>query len=73
MVQLEDVISKAEKKPLHRHIVFPPGQEATELHILLYHCKGTLSLDGAVDAQQAALLGTDALFHFLPSGAESSC
>ncbi len=70
MVQLEDVISEAEKKPLHCHIAFSPGQETSELHILLDHCKGTLSLDRAVDAQQTAFLRADALFHLFPLAQE---
>jgi len=56
MIQLEDVIGKAEEKPLHRNIALPSGQETSKLHILFGHGKRTFCLDRAVDAQQTALL-----------------
>ncbi len=37
MVQLEDVIRKAEEGPFHSHIVLSPGEETAELHIFLGH------------------------------------
>ena len=55
MMQLEDIVSETEEKPFHGHIVFPLGEETSELHILLGHGKGTLGLNGTVDAQYAAL------------------
>ena len=36
------------------------------MHIFFGHGKGPLGLDGAVDAEQTALFGGDALLHFFP-------
>ena len=54
MVQLKEVIRKTEEKPFHGDVIFPPGKETAELHVLLGHSKGTFCLDGTVDAQDTA-------------------
>ena len=66
MVEFEDVKSKAEEEPLNGDIAFSTSEKPSEMHVLFGHGKGTLRLDGAVDAQETALLGGDALFHFFP-------
>ena len=63
MVKLEDVKGEAEEEPLNGDIAFSAGEESTEMHVLFGHGKGALGLNGAVDAQQTALLRGDALFH----------
>ena len=70
MVEFEDVKGKAKEQPLDADIVFSTCQESAEVHILFSHGKGSLRLDGAVDAQQAALVRGDALFHFFPLAQE---
>ena len=62
MVEFEDVKSKAEEEPLHGDIAFSAREKPSEMHVLFGHGKGTLRLDGAVDAQETALLGGDAQF-----------
>ena len=66
MVEFEDVKSKAEEEPLNGDITFSAGEEPAEVHVFFGHGKGTLGLDGAVDAQQTALFRGNALFHFFP-------
>ena len=70
MVQLEEVIGKAQEQPLDGDIVYPSREETAEVHILLGHSKGSLRLDGAVDAQQTPLLRGNALFHNFPLAKE---
>ena len=66
MVKLKDVKGKAKEEPLNGDIAFPASEEPAEVHVFFGHGKGTLGLDGAIDAQQTALLRGDALFHLFP-------
>ena len=70
MVEFEDVKGKAEEEPFNRHIVFSTGEETAKVHILLGHGKGSLRLNGTIDAQQAALIRRDTLLHFIPLAEE---
>lgn len=65
MIQLEDVIGKAEEEPFDRYIVCSSGEETAKAHILFGHGKDSLRLDRAVDAQQTPLLRGDAQLHYL--------
>ena len=71
MVEFQDIKGKAKKEPFHGDITFSPGKEPAEVHIFFGHGKGSLSLDGAVDAEQTAVLGGDAPLHFFPLAEES--
>ena len=70
MVEFEDVKGKAKEEPFHGDITFSPGKEPAEVHIFFGHGKGSLRLDGAVDAEQTALLGRNAPLHFFPLAEE---
>ena len=70
MVKFQDVKGKAKEEPFHGDITFSTGQEPAEVHVLLGHGKGPLGLNGAVDTEQTALLGGDALLHFFPLAEE---
>ena len=70
MVKFQDVTGKTKEEPFHGDITFPPGQEPAKAHIFFGHSKGTLGLDGAVDAQETAMLRGDALLHFIPLAEE---
>ena len=70
MVKFQDVKGKTKEEPFHGDITFPPGQEPAKVHIFFGHSKGTLGLNGAVDAEQTALLGGDAPLHFFPLAEE---
>ena len=70
MVKFQDIKGKAKEEPFHGDITFTPGKKSAEVHIFFGHGKGTLGLDGAVDAEQTALLGRDALLHFFPLAEE---
>ena len=66
MVEFEDVKGKAKEEPLNGDIAFPASEEPAEVHVFFGHGKGTLGLNGAVDAQQTTLFRGNALFHFFP-------
>ena len=51
-IQFQDIKSKTQEEPLNGNIVFAPHEETAEMHVLFGHGKGTLSLNGAVDAQE---------------------
>ena len=70
MVKFQDVKGKTKEEPFHGDITFPPGQEPAKVHIFFGHSKGTLGLNGAVDAEHTALLGGDAPLHFFPLAEE---
>ena len=64
MVQLQEIISQTQKRPLHLDLDHAPEQEAAEVHILLHHGKDALRLDASVDTQQLPEVCVDFLFHF---------
>ena len=66
IVQLENVIGKAQERPFDFDLDLPAKQEASEVHVLLHHRKDAFGLDAPIDAKKFALLGVDSLFHRFP-------
>ena len=66
VVQFENVIGKAQKRPFHSDFYMSAKQEAPKVHVLLHHGKDAFGLDAPIDAKKLSLLGVDSLIHRFP-------
>ena len=68
IVQFENIVGYAEKRPFNRHISLTTHHKSSEFHIFLNHSKHAFCLYRAVYPQLDSLVCADLFFHYLSLG-----
>ena len=67
-MQLENVVCKAQERPLDLDLHRTAEHKPAEVHVLFHHGKDAFRLNTPIHTEEFALLGVDSFFHRFPLG-----